>query len=192
MDVLTNWNVVLDVAIILLPLLVVLYLIIRFIVPKKPALGIGLAIGGGLLGAFLIRSRLKKAFDVEKKIAEHNEMMAKFKAKQKQRAQAVLANKQVIDVLEKQRKKLAKNAQKHETQLKLLDAELTDRKKLNEKILSESEEFLQSVEGRSAKRQALLRQYEHSVAGEAQPEPENRGTAETPDIVLNGYRLLEG
>lgn len=192
MEALINWRTLLDVGIILLPLLIVLYLVIRFILPKKPALGIGLAIGGGLLGAFLIRSRLKKAFDVEKKIAEHNEMMAKFKAKQKQRAQAVLANKQVIDTLEKQRKKLAKNAQKHETQLKLLEAELNDRKELNDKILSESEEFLQSLEGRSAKRQALLRQYQNATASEPQEEPENRGTAEHPDIVLDGYRLLEG
>ncbi len=191
MDALINWKTALDVLIILLPLLVVLYLIIRFIVPKKPALGIGLAIGGGLIGAFLLRSRLKNAFDVEKKIAEHNDMMAKFKAKQKQRAQAVLANKQVIDALEKQRKKLAKNAQKHETQLKLLDAELNDRKELNEKILSESEEFLQSVEGRSADRQKLLREYQNATAT-PQPEPENRGTAEHPDIELDGYRLLEG
>ena len=192
MNALMNVRTIADVLIILLPLLLILYLIIRFIVPKKPTLGIGLAIGGGLLGAFLLRSRLKKAFDVEKKIAEHNEMMAKFKAKQKQRAQAVLANKQVIDTLEKQRKKLAKNAQKYETQLKLLDAELNDRKKLNEKILSESQEFLQSLEGRSAKRQALLRQYEQSATGEPQPEPENRGTADRPDIELDGYRLLEG
>ncbi len=187
MEGLVNWQTILDVAIIVIPLLIVLYLIIRFIVPKKPALGIGLALGGGLIGALLIRSRLKKAFDVEKKIAEHNDMMAKFKQKQKQRFEAVLANKRVIEVLEKQREKLAKNAAKHETELRLIEAELKDRKELNEKILSESAEFLESVEGRSADRKKLLEKYV-TEGGEIADEDT---TADGGDIEINGYRLIK-
>ncbi|HHJ53106.1 MAG TPA: hypothetical protein ENJ89_07915 [Caldithrix abyssi] len=185
METLLNWQTALDTAIIVIPLLIVLYLIVRFIVPKKPALGIGLALGTGLIGALLVRSRLKKAFDVEKKIAEHNEMMARFKQKQKQRYEAVLANKRVIEVLEKQRKKLAKDAAKHETELRLIEAELKDRKELNEKILSESEEFLASVEGRSAERKRLLDRYA-AETGDVPQESDSGGPIE-----IDGYRLIK-
>lgn len=188
------WNVstLLDIIIILIPMIIIGYLIFKFLIPKKPVLGIGLALGGGLLGAWLLRNRLQKAFDVEEKLAEHNEMMAKFKAKQKQRFQAVIANKQVIANLEKQRQKLAKKGQQHTTELKLIDAELADRRSLNEQILSGSAEFLQSVDQHSADRQKLLQRYYGAANQPEQPLPKNKGTVQDPDIELDGYRLEKG
>ncbi len=187
-----NISTLLDILIILVPMLIIGYLVFKFLIPKKPVLGIGLALGGGLLGAWLLRNRLQKAFDVEEKLAEHNEMMAKFKEKQKQRFQAVMANKQVIANLEKQRRKLAKKEQQHATELKLIDAELKDRRALNEEILSGSADFLRSVDQRSADRQKLLRQYYETGNPADQPLPKNKGTAQDPDIELDGYRLEKG
>ncbi len=188
-------SVLFDVAIIAVPVLIVIYLVFKFLVPKKPALGIGLAIGGGFLGAWLIRRRLKAAFDVEKELAAHNEMMAQFKDKQKNRAQAVLANKQVIDTLEKQREKLSEKAEEHSTELQLIEAELEERKKLNTKILTDSEAFLDNSEKRSENRKKLLEQYEDengSISGDAPlEEVSNKGTAEEPRIEINGYRLIQ-
>ena len=190
-----NFTLIIDIAIIAVPTLIVMYLLFKFIVPKKPALGIGLAIGGGLLGAWLVRKRLQAAFDVEKELAAHNEMMAEFKDKQKNRAQAVLANKQVIDTLEKQRKKLSREAEKHSTELELIEAELEERKKLNTKILTDSEAFLETAEKRSKNRQNLLDKYRTengSISGDTPlEEVSNKGTAEDPHIEINGYQLIK-
>ncbi len=190
-----NSALIIDIAIIAAPALIVMYLLFKFIVPKKPALGIGLAIGGGLLGAWLVRRRLQAAFDVEKELAAHNEMMAEFKGKQKNRAQAVLANKQVIDTLEKQRKKLSTDAEKYSTELEIIDAELEERKKLNTKILSDSEAFLKSSEKRSKNRKNLLEEYQEengSISGDAPlEEVPNKGSASQPHIEINGFRLIQ-
>ena len=158
-----NLSLIMDILLILIPVLILILLLFKFVVPKKPALGIGLAIGGGLLGTWLVNRRLKSAFNVEKKLAAHNKMMAEFKAKQKQRAQAVVANRQVIKTLEKQREKLSEEAVKHETELKLIDRELEDRHKLNEEIVSKSSVFLEASEQGSENRKALLKRYLNST-----------------------------
>ncbi len=190
-----DFSVVIDIAIIVVPTLIVMYLLFKFLIPKKPALGIGLAIGGGLLGTWLVRRRLQAAFDVEKELAAHNEMMAEFKDKQKNRAQAVLANKQVIDTLEKQRKKLSSDADKYSTELEIIDAELEERKKLNTKILSDSDAFLESSEKRSESRKVLLEKYREengSISGDAPlEEVPNKGSAAQPHIEINGFRLIQ-
>lgn len=186
---------IIDIAIIAVPTLIVVYLLFKFLVPKKPALGIGLAIGGGLLGAWLVRRRLRAAFDLEKELAAHNEMMAEFKDKQKNRAQAVLANKQVMDTLEKQRKKLSAEADKYSTELELIDAELEERKKLNTKILGDSEAFLEGAKKRSESRKRLLEQYQEengSISGDTPlEEVPNKGSAAQPQIEIGGYRLIQ-
>ncbi len=179
-----NWTVIVDVSLILLPVIVLLILIFKFVIPKKPALGIGLAIGGGLLGAWLVNRRLKSAFAVEEKLAAHNEMMAAFKAKQKARAQAVAANQQVIKTLTRQREKLSEEAHKHETELKLIDRELEDRQKLNQKIVSESSDFLAESETNSAERKALLQRYLNTV------KPETEKLSEAGAIEIDGYHLF--
>jgi len=189
---LRNW---LDVVLLLIPILVVLFLIIKFVLPKKPALGIGLAGGVGLLGYFLVRRQMQNAFEVEKKIAEHNWMMAEFKEKQKTRYNAVMANKQIIDNLEKQRQKLAKDEQKYQDELRLLDAELDDRRKLNDELLKSSSEFLATSVSRSQARQKLLQDYEAqsqnskqtSTDAAATPATGGAGTA----IEVDGYHLQE-
>jgi len=191
-----DWSVVRDVAIILIPVLIAIILIWKFVVPKRPVLGLGTAIGVGLLGAIFVNRRLKKAFDVEKKLAEHNEMMAKFKEKQKQRFEAVVANKKVIDELEKQKKKLEKKGDKYATEVRLLEKEISDRSQLNKKILDDSEEFLDSLEERRSSIKDLLERYEAeggtAVTHEPEPEIPNRGSSDNPDIEVNGFRLLDG
>jgi len=151
-----DFKLILDIGLIAIPILIVLFFVIKYVIPKKPALGIGLAIGGGLLGAWLIKRRLQSAHDAEEELALHNKMMAAFKDKQDKRAQAVLVNKEVIATLQDQRTKLAKNAAKHETELALIDKELEERKKLNEKILSDTDAFVDSTKKRSSERKNLL------------------------------------
>ncbi len=191
-----DWSIARDVAIILIPVLVAIILIWKLVLPKRPVMGIGLALGAGLLGAFLVNRRLKKAFDVEKKLAEHNEMMAKFKNKQKQRFEAVTANKKVIKELEKQKNSLEKKGEKYATEVELLNKEISERSELNKKLLEDSGEFLESLEERRASIDELLKQYERETAAAAnyEPEPEipNQGSAERPDIEINGFRLEEG
>jgi len=191
-----DWNIVRDIAIILIPVVIAIVLIWKFVVPKRPALGIGMAIGAGLLGAFFVNRRLKKAFDVEKKLAEHNQMMAKFKEKQKQRFETVMANKKVIEELEKQKKKLEKKGGQYATEVNLLKKEIEERSELNKKILADSEEFLESLEERRSSIKDLLERYEAEsgtvVSHEPEPDIPNRGTGEHPDIEIDGFRLLDG
>jgi len=190
-----NMNLIVDLAIIIVPFLILIILIIKFVVPKKPALGIGLAIGGGLLGAWLVKRKLNNAFDVEKQLALHNEKMAQFKDKQKQRSQAVLANKQIIDTLEKQKKKLIAAGKEHSTELKLIDAELEERKVLNKEILEDADAFLESTEKRSTSRKNLLKEYQDEGTSISADAPvttvPNRGTSEEPDIEISGHRIIK-
>ena len=60
-----DWSLWLDIALLALPVVLVLFFIIKFVVPKKPLLGIGLAIGTGIFGAWLVRRRLQGAQDAE-------------------------------------------------------------------------------------------------------------------------------
>ncbi len=166
----------LDVAVILLPVIVTLFLVYKLILPRKPKLGLGIMAGVGLIGAFLIRRKLKNAFAVENKLAKFDEEYAAFKEKQKRRQQAVTTNQEVIKILEKRKQRLAKNAHKYETELQLIDAELKDRKELNKRLLSESMLFVKQARERSAKRKALLGM-------------ENSETKS--NIEIDGYHLLE-
>lgn len=195
MEIFSDFSLLLDIAIILIPVLIAIFLIFKFVVPKKPALGIGLAIGGGLLGAFLIGRKLKNAFDVEKKLAEHNDMMAKFKNKQKSRFEAVTANKKIIEELEKQRDKLKSQGEKYQTEVDLLNAEIEDRHKLNKKILDNSNEFLSSLESRRESIGDVLSRYnaekETINTGQPEPMPVNLGSTEKPDIQVDGFQLSE-
>lgn len=198
MDIFSNLSVYLDIAIILIPVLIFIFLVLKFVFPRHPKLGIGLALGGGLLGAFFIHRKIKKAFDVEKKIAEFSENMDQFKKVQKGRQEAVLANKQVIEGLRKKREKLAKKGDKFKTERDLIDAELADREKLNKQLISNAENFLKNSERRSAARKALLGRMGATAVGPGeeinapQEDIANRGTRDVPKIELNGYSLQEG
>ncbi|MFQ6115842.1 MAG: hypothetical protein ACE5NG_17415 [bacterium] len=188
-----NLDTILEVAIIIIPVLFIIFLLFKFVVPKRPAVGIGLAAGVGLLGAFLVKKRLKNAFDVEKQIAEHNKMMAEFKEKQKNRYNAVMANKQVIATLEKQRKKLAKNEEKYRTEIELIDAELRDRREHNERLLKSSEALVETMRESSQETDELTRRFDDLVSS-YEPVEEERptsGTTAPSDIEIGGYRLLE-
>ncbi len=187
-----NWA---DIILLLIPIVVILFLILKFVVPKHPALGIGLAGGVGLLGYFLVRRQMNNAFEMEKKIAEHNQMMADFKTKQKTRYNAVVANKQIISNLEKQRQKLAQDEDKYRDELRLLDAELEDRKKLNDELLQSSSEFLAASASRSQQRQRLLQDYEVQSRSSEQSSDKTTKTSTTAEankvIEIDGYHLKE-
>ena len=188
----SNAENILDAILILIPIVVCIILVFKLVVPKRPVLGIGLAGGVGALGYFLVKRRLRNAFDVEKKIAEHNEMINEFKEKQKTRYNAVVANKQVIETLTKQRKKLAKNTEKHETELRLIDEELKDRKALNERLLKSSGVFSETVGKRSRERDELLERFEKQTGSpEIDRSSQEKTRGEISKIEIDGYHLLE-
>ncbi len=173
-----------DVIIILIPVLVAVALIWKLVIPRHPKLGIGLISGIGLIGGYLIQRKLKKAFAVEEKLAEFNENFAQFKEVQKRRQEAVSANQQVINALQKKRRMLERNAEKYQTELRLIDAELEDRKKLNEQLLKDAASFMSGAEKRSAERLKLI--------GGLPPNEESEVPAgSNAPIEIDGYRLLE-
>lgn len=180
-----------DITIIVIPVLLVLGFVFKFVVPKKPLLGIGLALGGGLLGAWLVNRRIRSAQDAEERLAAHNKMMAAFKDKQDQRAEAVLANSKIIETLEVERQKLAEKEDAQSAKLKLIDSELNDRRELNKEILSDSGAFLDSVKNRSRDRQNILDRFlaeGGSLSGDA---PISEPDGNSAQIELNGHRLIE-
>jgi hypothetical protein len=191
MDFLGQFGKYLEIIILAIPFIVAIILIFKYVLPKRPALGFGLAGGVGLVGYFLVRNKLKRAFQVEDQIAEHIKDMAEFKNVQKNRYKAVLANKEIINELEKQREKLSKNSDKYETEIKLLDAELTDRKAMNEKLLDNSKELLKTTEERTSDRDQLLERFmkESGVSGIISM-PATTPTA-VEEIEINGYQLKE-
>lgn len=180
-----------DIGVIIIVIVVVIFLILKFVGGRKPLLGMGLAGGVGLLGYFLVRKRLKRAFDVEKQIAAFNDSMAKFKDKQKTRYQAVTANQEVINTLEQQKKKLKKKGDQYETEIALIDKEIQDRQNLNSNLLERTEDFLAQSSERSADRRALL----DSLADKFSPIPDDADVAvgDAPEkITIDGFQLLEG
>ena len=179
-----------DVILLLIPVIIVIILIFKFVLPKRPVLGIGLAGGVGLLGYFLIKRRLKNAFDVEDKIAEHNEMIAEFKERQSIRYNEVMANKKVIENLEAQKEKLEKQGETYKTEIELIDAELNDRKKLNKQLIERSEHFLQETAGRSQSYEALLKRFREQ-SGNATPVEVSTTESGMSVIEIDGYRLTE-
>ncbi len=180
-------KLILSVVLILIPILVGIYLVFKMVVPRRPVLGIGLAGGLGLLGYWLARRRLKTAFDVEKALAEHNAMMDAFKKRQKERYNAVMANKTVIEELEKQKQRLENDREKYRTEIALIDAELRERRQWNERLLKESGDFLEQIKLRSARRQALLNHYLATSGVTPAEQPDPHGV----DIEIGGYRLKE-
>ncbi len=172
----------LDVLIILIPVIVALILIWKLVLPRNPKLGIGLIAGVGIIGGYFIHRKLKKAFAVEDKLAEFNEEFARFKETQKRRQEAVSANQEVIRVLQKKREKLAKHADRYQTELKLIDAELQDREMLNKKLLEDASSFVAGARARSKARQKLIG---------ALPETTETPTDATAPIEIDGYHLIK-
>ena len=126
-----------DLLLILIPIVAVVIIILVFVMPKNPKIGAGLLAGTGLVGFFLLRSRLKDAFAIEKRISKYHKDIADFNEKQKIRTSGVMANKEVISTLEKQQERFKKNEDKYQTELTLIDAEIKDRKVLNDKLINE-------------------------------------------------------
>lgn len=192
LDFLGQFGKYIEIIILAIPFIVAILLIIKYVVPKHTSLGIGLAGGVGVLGYFLVKNKLKRAFEIENQIAEHVKEMEEFKNVQKTRYKAVLANKEIIEELEKQRKKLGKNAGKYETEIKLIDAELADRRNMNKKLLENSKEFLESTEERVESRTELLERFmrESGMTGVITPAT-STPTDNAEVIEINGYQLKE-
>ncbi len=172
----------LDVLIIVIPVIVALILIWKLVLPRHPKLGVGMIAGVGLIGGYLIHRKLKKAFAVEEKLAEFNEEFARFKEIQKRRQEAVSANQQVIRILQKKRQKLAKHADRYQTELKLVDAELKDREALNRQLLEDASSFVAAARARSKERQKLIGTL---------PENEEAAPAPNAPIEIDGYHLIK-
>ena len=173
----------LDILLILIPFLIAMILVYKLVIPKKPKIGLGILAGLGAIGAFLVHRKLKKAFAVEDKLSEFNENYAHFKEIQKRRQEAVTANQQVIKVLEDRKKKLAQNADKYQTELQLIDAELKDRLALNQKLIEDAESFMTAAQERSAERKKLL-------SSEA-PKADEAKFTNNQDLQVDGYQLIE-
>jgi membrane-associated HD superfamily phosphohydrolase len=179
---LSGIKVWLDVAVILIPVIVALILIWKLVLPRHPKLGVGLIAGVGLIGGYFVQRKLKKAFAVEDKLAEFNEDFARFKETQKRRQEAVSANQEVIRVLQKKQEKLAKHADRYETELKLIDAELQDREKLNKQLLEDASSFVAGAMARSKERQKLI--------GALPDEQEAEPAEPNAPIEIDGYHLF--
>ena len=182
-----------DLLLILVPIVIAVILIIVFVMPKNPKIGAGLLAGTGIVGFFLLRSRLKNAFSLENRISKYNKDMSEFKKKQKLRASGVMANKEIISTLENQRERLKKDEQKHQTEITLIDAEIKDRKQLNEKLLNETESFLKTSEQKSLDRRALAQKVlSQSTVGIIEDEQEpDENTPEAVVFSINGFHLKE-
>ena len=182
-----------DLLLILIPIVVVVILIIVFVMPKNPKIGAGLLAGTGIIGFFLLRSRLKNAFSLEQRISKYHKEMADFKNKQKVRASGVMANKEIISTLENQKDRLKKNEKKYQTELSLIDAEIKDRKLLNEKLLNETDSFIKNSEERSIDRRALAQKVlSQSTVGIIEDEQDSDdNTSGTTMFSIGGYSLKE-
>ncbi len=183
-----NFGIWIETLIMLLPFIGVIILAAIIVVPRKPALGLGIIAGTGILGGFFVKRHLKHLFDVEKRLAEHNEMIAEFKKKQKTRFEAVETNRQIVKVLEKRQQELERDAGDHTEELKLLDKEIKERKVLNKNLLENTDAFLAKSERNSAGRLELLRRYRASTA-----EVETGAGDAVADerIIIEGYFLRE-
>ncbi len=177
---LSGFKVWLDVIIILVPVIVALILIWKLVLPRHPKLGVGLIAGVGLIGGYFVQRKLKKAFAVEDKLAEFNEDFARFKETQKRRQEAVSANQEVIRVLQKKREKFARHADRYQTELKLIDAELQDRLALNKQLLEDASSFVAGARARSKERQKLI----GTLPAESAPTDPNA------PIEIDGYHLI--
>lgn len=182
-----------DLLLILIPIVAVVIIILVFVMPKNPKIGAGLLAGTGLVGFFLLRSRLKNAFSIEKRISKYHKDIADFKEKQKIRTAGVMANKEVISTLEKQQERFKKNEDKYQTELTLIDAEIKDRKVLNDKLINETDSFLDKSEKKSLDRRALAQKVlSQSTIGIIEDEPDNNVIATEPAAIkINGYSLKE-
>lgn len=182
-----------DILFILIPIGLVLFLLYKFIFPHNKKAGGLLMAGTSILGYFLVRSKLNNALSIEKRIAEYNQDMADFKNRQKTRANLVHANKTIITNLEKQAEKLKKNEEKYSDELNAINAEINERKKLNEKVLSDTDAFIEASEQRSKERRKILEQLKNGpeTVGIVQSEitPENNSSGEL--ILIDGYSLKE-
>ncbi|KAA3619425.1 MAG: hypothetical protein DWQ05_01520 [Calditrichaeota bacterium] len=137
-----NFSAYIDLAILAVPFLIALYIIIRFVAPKRPKLGLALVGITGILGGILIKRRMNKIFAVEEKIAEDSEPMRKFKNRQKRRNESVIANDEATKLLQEQRDKLAKHSEKNATKIAILDKEIAERQELSTKLLQDADALL--------------------------------------------------
>ena len=74
----------------------IICLILKFIFPKRPILGIALATGAGIFGYLFLRHRWKTSSKIQEKIDQFNDSMAEFKEEQQRKIQIVKENEEKI------------------------------------------------------------------------------------------------
>ncbi|KAA3658843.1 MAG: hypothetical protein DWQ10_10295, partial [Calditrichaeota bacterium] len=142
----------------------------------------------GIIGAFFLKRRIDKIFAVEKKNAEHSEELRTFKNRQKRRSEAVLANEEAMRLLQKQREKLAKNADQHKTKIETLDKEIEERQQLQEKLMEDPDTILSTSGQKGQERVAQS----NTIETDPPQFPLRHETdKEFPSFELLGHRLTE-
>jgi hypothetical protein len=131
-----------DLVLMLLPFIAFIAVIIFFILPKHPKMGIALLAGTGILAYILTNRNIKRAHTLEDKVADNNGDLQAFKIRQAERANIILANKKVIDSLLQQKSVLEKKPEKFKTELQVLETELNERQALNDRLLSDPSAYL--------------------------------------------------
>lgn len=188
MDWLTQLGISRDTLILLLPLLIVAVLFVMLVIRKSPLLGVGMLAGAAVLGTWLVKNKkLQSAFEIEKKVAGKNEKLKQFKERQKERYQAVMANREIITELEKKLKQLQKQPAANKIEIQLLEKEISERKALLEKLLKEEDDILPAESpqpGDTGDNKLDVYDYPEEDGGDSvSPRPGK--------IELNGYRLIE-
>ncbi len=188
MDWLTQIGMSRDTLILLLPLLIVVVLFLMLVIRKSPLLGMGMLAGAAVLGTWLVKNKkLQSAFEIEKKLAGKNDNLKQFKERQKERYQAVMANREIIAELEKKLKQLQKQPARNKIEIQLLEKEISERKTLLEKLLKEEDDIF------SAEPPPPTNAGDNKLDVYDYPE-EDGGETVSPKpgkIELNGYRLIE-
>lgn len=175
--------------ILLIPVAIALILILVVLIARgKTGLAIGI-LATGLLGfLFLKKRRLQEAFDIEDKLAKNNEKFEDFKKRQKERYQAITANKEILIQLKEKLEQLKKKPAENRLEIQLLEKEIKEREALNEKLLSEDSEFFPAEEPTAAiPNEESLKVYDLEEE-KAKPKPPSSGKVE---IEVGGHRLFE-
>ncbi len=174
--------------ILLIPVAIALILILVVLIARgKTGLAIGI-LATGLLGfLFLKKRRLQEAFDIEDKLAKNNEKFDEFKKRQKERYQAITANKEILLQLKEKLEQLKKKPAENRLEIQLLEKEIQEREALNEKLLSEDSEFFAGEETAAIPNEESLKVYDLEEE-KAKPKPPASGKVE---IEVGGHRLFE-
>ena len=175
-------GIILNTALLLIPFIIVIILILKFIRPKNPSLGTALAAGVSFFGLFAVKRQLKNIKKAKEKIAEFNANMDKFKKEMEQRNQEVTTNELKIQILKKERERLENLGSDYDGRIRKLDEEIRQRLKMNEALKKSTEKAMARIKEKDKKWEDLLKRFE------MEPDPIEAAS----EIEIHGHSLLEG